>query len=183
MTGGSVQRLVPSHPVDVRVATAADVGTLQRAIYAAWKWREEWDEQAYAAHAAQDLPDSYVDDFGSSVGDEGVIATVADRGGERVLGAAWYRFFTHEAHRSGFVAEGVPEMVISVEEPARGRGVGRLLMERLTALASCRGIDRLSLHVSRENTRARKMYEACEFEETELGGGLGAVMVLRLAGA
>lgn len=177
-----MQPYVQSHPVDVRVATAADLGTLQRAIYAAWKWREEWDERAYAAHAAQSLPDSYVDDFGNVAGDAGVIAAAADRGGEQVLGAAWYRFFSHEAHRSGFVAEDVPEMVISVEGPARGRGVGRLLMEGLTGLASSRGITRLSLHVSRENTRARRMYSSFGFEETELGDRRGAVMVLRLAG-
>lgn len=180
MAGGSAQSHLLTHPVDVRVATAADVGTLRRGIYAAWKWREEWQEQAYAAHAAQNLPDSYVDDFGSSTGDTGVIATVADRGGEQVLGAAWYRFFSHEVHRSGFVAEDVPELVIAVEEPARGHGVGRLLMERLTALAASQGVDRLSLHVSDENRRARRMYEACGFEEVGLDEGRGLVMVRRL---
>ncbi|MGP5289844.1 GNAT family N-acetyltransferase [Brachybacterium tyrofermentans] len=182
MTGGSVQPCVQSHPVEVRVATAADLGTLQRAIYAAWTWREEWHERAYVAHAAQSLPDSYVDDFGKVAGDAGVIAAAADRGGEQVLGAAWYRFFSHESHRSGFVAEDVPELVISVEESARGRGVGRLLMEALTELASSRGITRLSLHVNRENTRARRMYSSFGFEETELGDRRGVVMVMRLAG-
>lgn len=176
-----MQPSVPTHPVAVRVATAADRGTLQRAIYAAWKWREEWDEQAYAVHAAQNLPDSYIDDFGNSASDAGVIATVTDRAGQQVLGAAWYRFFSQEMHRSGFVVEDVPEMVIAVEESARGHGIGRLLMEHLTALASTRGIDRLSLHVSNENTRARRMYERCGFEEAKVGDGRGAVMVLRLS--
>ncbi|GAA1490918.1 GNAT family N-acetyltransferase [Brachybacterium sacelli] len=156
----------------LREATADDIGVLQRAIHAAWRWRETWDEAAFAQHLTTGRADSYLDGFGRRPGDAGVVAVDG-----APLGAAWYRFFSATDHRAGFVDEDVPELVVAVEERARGRGVGRSLVEGLLDLARERGVERVSLHVSRENERARHVYGALGFEETTLGDARGAVLV------
>lgn len=161
----------------LREMRADDIAVLERAIHAAWRWRERWDEAAFARHAAAGGADSYIDDFGRYQGDAGLVAVDVGSGPAAVLGAAWYRFFSVADHRAGFVGEDVPELVVAVEEDARGRGVGRQLMEGLLAVAHERGVERVSLHVSRENERARRMYDALGFEETGLGDARGAVLV------
>lgn len=162
-------------PLALVDARADDIGVLERAIHAAWRWREAWDEDAFTRHLATRGPDSYLDDFGRRAGDIGVIAR--DSGSGRVLGAAWCRYFSLTDHRAGFVAEDVPELVVAVEQEARGRGVGRALMEALLDRACVRGIDRVSLHVSRENDRARGLYEALGFSDSGCGDEQGAVLV------
>ncbi|APX32974.1 hypothetical protein BH708_09905 [Brachybacterium sp. P6-10-X1] len=156
-------------------ATADDIGVLERAIHAAWRWREAWDEDSFTRHRATCGADSYIDDFGRRAGDIGVIAR--DSGTGRAIGAAWCRFFTVVDHRAGFLAEDVPELVVAVEQEARGRGVGRALMEALLHRAREYGVDRVSLHVSRENDRARRLYEALGFSDSGCGDEQGAVLV------
>lgn len=169
--------------IELREASAHDDALLRRAIFTAWTWRDPWDEVAFRAQAAARAPDSYVDDFGRRPGDAGLVALELGPSGERFVGAAWYRYFTGAEHRAGFVAPDVPELVVAVESGARGRGTGRWLVERLVDTARRRGVDRLSLHVSSKNERARRLYEALGFQATEHGDEHGAVMLLRTAAA
>ncbi|RCS76728.1 GNAT family N-acetyltransferase [Brachybacterium alimentarium] len=187
-TGPMTRNATGSSPrgeaAELRTATSDDGELLRRAVFAAWRWRSPWDEDAYTAYAAAGEPDSYVDGFGSRPTDAGVIAVVGDGvRTESFLGAAWYRCFTEEAHRAAYVAEDVPEVVIAVEESTRGTGVGRLLLSRLIEVARQSGVKRLSLHVNRENIRAQRLYEQFGFAEVPLGDSRGAVMVLRVEDA
>ncbi len=57
-------------------------------------------------------------------------------------------------------------LTIAVRPAARGRGVGRRLMTRLTERLADRGVARLHLEVAADNAAARALYAACDFVET-----------------
>ncbi len=102
----------------------------------------------------------YLDGWGRP-GDAGVIAVSEDG---QPLGAAWYRLFPAEAPGWGFVAADVPELSIGVTAAARGRGVGRELLDALLKLAREQGYRALSLSVDRQNP-ARRLYERVGFRD------------------
>jgi GNAT superfamily N-acetyltransferase len=80
--------------------------------------------------------------------DRGVVAV--DQAG-RAIGAAWYRLFAADARAHGFVATGVPELIIGVRPLWRAQGVGRALMRGLTDAARAAGFARLTLSVEHGN--------------------------------
>lgn len=143
----------------IRYATSADQEAICRAIFAAWRWRHSWDDQSYLEHRARGGADSYVDGFDQQPGDTGFLAVE----GRRVVGAAWYRLFTTEKHREGFVAEDMPELVIAVDQAMRGQGIGRALINRLIAEADAAGLRGMSLHVSADNIAAQSLYKSLGF--------------------
>lgn len=102
----------------------------------------------------------YLDGWGRP-GDAGVVAVDAD--GQR-LGAAWYRLFPADDAAYGFVAPDVPELSIGVAAGARGKGVGRALLETLLATARAQGYRAISLSVDRQNP-ALRLYERVGFRD------------------
>lgn len=80
--------------------------------------------------------------------DRGVVALDRDR---RPVGAAWYRLFAADAPAHGFVAAGVPELIIGVRPLWRAQGVGRALIQALTDAARTEGFARLTLSVEHGN--------------------------------
>lgn len=165
----------------VRRATEADKEALRRAIYQAWRWRDPWSETAFRQYLALSRPDSYVDDFGRRRGDVGFVAEQVEDHCQPV-GAAWYRLFTDEDHRKGYVAADIPELVVAVSAEARGRGLGRALTNRLIQHAATMGTSGLSLHVSHDNVRAQRMYRSLDFIVVEDRGSRGLVMLKTLQG-
>jgi GNAT superfamily N-acetyltransferase len=97
----------------------------------------------------------------------------------RPIGAAWW----HVRERSLVVTpEGapVPEIVVAVVPAARGRGVGRRLLDALAARAAERGHDRLALNVHIRNPAAH-LYSRAGFVVAGKGRGpLGVAMVREL---
>ncbi|MBV5305383.1 MAG: GNAT family N-acetyltransferase [Desulfobulbaceae bacterium] len=68
-------------------------------------------------------------------------------------------------------AEGGPALLVEdvvVREPWRGRGVGRLLMEAISAWAKDKKVDRLQLLADRNNTAALEFYRCLGWQGTEL---------------
>jgi GNAT superfamily N-acetyltransferase len=59
----------------------------------------------------------------------------------------------------GFVAAGVPELIIGVRPLWRAQGVGRALLRALTDDARAGGYARLALSVERDNF-ARELYRS-----------------------
>ena len=84
--------------------------------------------------------------------DRGVVA-VGDNG--MPVGAAWYRLFGADRPAHGFVAAGVPELIIGVRPMWRAQGVGRALLRELTAAARAEGFARLALSVEHGNFALR----------------------------
>ena len=95
------------------------------------------------------------------------------------VGAAWW----HPRDRSLVVAPDgapVPEVVVAVAPVARGRGVGRCLLDALAARAAEFGYDRLALNVHIRNPAAR-LFSRVGFVVAGKGRGpLGVAMVREL---
>ena len=157
--------------IRIRSATTDDTPFLGQMLAVAAYWRPgsspaPIDEILVDPHLAH-----YVVGWGRE-GDLGVIAE-EDR---TPLGAAWCRRFDAAEPGYGFVAADVPELSIGVVEGARGRGIGRQLLEHLVAQARDRGTGRLSLSVELDNP-ARRLYERVGFVEVDRAGGAATMVI------
>ena len=99
--------------------------------------------------------------------DRGVVALDGDG---RPVGAAWYRLFAADAAAHGFVAVGVPELIIGVRPLWRAQGVGRVLMQSLAETARAAGFARLALSVEHGNF-AESLYRSEGFVVVGTGSG------------
>ena len=155
--------------VTYRSAAPGDAELLTRMLWIAFNWRDETVSEDHwpDPHAKA----KYVDGFGRH-GDAGVVAELADEG----VGAAWYRLLPADDAGYGFVADDVPELTLGVSPQARGRGIGKALMEHLLEMASADGFAALSLSVEPDNA-ATRLYLALGFEHVGASGG--SVTLLR----
>jgi GNAT superfamily N-acetyltransferase len=116
----------------------------------------------------------FLDGWGRT-GDVGVVAIDE---AERPLGAAWARVLVDEPLLHDDTGAPVAELAIAVEAHARGRGVGRALLDALAEAARDAGHHELSLNVSSRNA-AHRLYLRCGFEVVG-EGAQGLVMRRRL---
>jgi GNAT superfamily N-acetyltransferase len=96
------------------------------------------------------------------------------------VGAAWSRLFTASEPGYGFVAADIPELGVAVLEPARGRGVGSSLIERLITQAGLDGFGAISLSVDPSNP-ALRLYERLGFRRVDADDGGSWTMLLPLS--
>ncbi len=97
----------------------------------------------------------------------------------RPVGAAWWHFREPWLLVTPDGAP-VPELVVAVAPADRGRGVGRRLLDALTARAAEHGYDQLALNVHLHNPAAR-LYSRAGFVVAGKGRGpLGVAMVVPL---
>ncbi|MET0976883.1 MAG: GNAT family N-acetyltransferase [Leifsonia sp.] len=83
--------------------------------------------------------------------DAGVVA-VDDDG--QAIGACWFRLFPTDAPGYGFVAVGVPELILGVSPIWRAQGAGRALLREAMRIAGQSGHARLALSVEHGNHAA-----------------------------
>jgi GNAT superfamily N-acetyltransferase len=86
------------------------------------------------------------------------------------VGAAWYRLFGADRPSMGFVAAGVPELIIGVRPLWRAQGVGRALLRALADDARSGGYARLALSVEHDNY-ARDLYRSEGFAVVATSAG------------
>jgi ribosomal protein S18 acetylase RimI-like enzyme len=108
-----------------------------------------------AAAKAVPIVASYLKDW-PRPGDFGLIA---EQDGVP-LGAVCARQFSPSDEKFPF-GDGTPELSIGVSEPARGKGIGEMLLRALIAEAAARGLG-LGLSVRHTNP-ARRLYERLGF--------------------
>jgi GNAT superfamily N-acetyltransferase len=148
-----------SRMVEIRDLRAAETAFLGDMLYAALDWNpKRWLPPKWILLRLPQLRIFYRD-----WGRDGDTALVAEED-RRLLGLAWYRFFTEEVHGEGFVDERTPELAVAVVDGERGRGLGTSLMERIHARAREQGVKRISLSVDHGNP-ARRLYERLGYVE------------------
>jgi ribosomal protein S18 acetylase RimI-like enzyme len=158
--------------VQLRPAVASDGDFLVQVLQLAADWRPGSPERPVGEVLTVPVFAHYVVGW-PRPGDLGVVAEDDDG---TPLGATWCRALPADDPGFGFVAPDVPELTIGVVPEARGRGIGRRLLERLIAEASDRGIPRLSLSVELDNP-AMALYERVGFVTVSRDDG-AATMVL-----
>jgi GNAT superfamily N-acetyltransferase len=124
---------------------------------------------------AREMP--HVRRFLDGWGRPGDVGVVALDDTHRPLGAAWARVMDKPLLRDDKDAA-VAELAIAVEPHARGRGVGRTLLDALAEAAGTAGHRELSLSVSPRNP-AHRLYVRCGYEPVGEGAH-GLVMRRRL---
>ncbi|WP_053384877.1 GNAT family N-acetyltransferase [Leucobacter celer] len=107
--------------------------------------------------------------------DRGDFGVVAQQRGEPV-GVAWALYLPADAPGYGWIDPVTPEFCVWVDEPWRGRGIGRLLTRQLLAAARARLIPRLSLSVDRRNMRAKMLYMDLGFVPVPGGETYGVLL-------
>ncbi len=134
-----------------------------------------WCGERFTRHDVVARPEfSHYTHIDPARGDFGIVAESDDA----TVGVCWAQFLPADEPGFGFVAETTPEVSAWVSPAARGRGVGRRLMESLIVTARESGLERLSLSVEDGNV-ARRLYESLGFSPVA-GREDEGVMLLRL---
>lgn len=149
----------------IRPAIPADGGFLADMVVEAANWRAG-DTRPRPTVLADPVYRGYIAGW-QRPADRGVVAVDGDG---RPIGAAWYRLFAADAPTHGFVAVGVPELIIGVRPLWRAQGVGRALMRSLTDAARSAGFARIALSVERGNF-AYTLYRSEGFTVVETARG------------
>jgi len=97
----------------------------------------------------------YVAGFGLEKLDHALVAEVE----KDIVGAVWVR----DMRDYGHVADGVPSFAISVDEPYRGKGIGKALMQAMLSRLRGLGGEKASLAVQKANY-AVNLYKSVGFE-------------------
>jgi ribosomal protein S18 acetylase RimI-like enzyme len=150
----------------LRPAAAADQPFLERMLHATANWDPTPPFRSLADVLGDPASAAYLDGWGRP-GDAGV---VAEDGGGRPIGAAWYRLFPASEPGHGYVDAATPEMAIAVDAEHRGRGIGAALMDALAGRALAAGLCALSLSVALANSRAIALYERHGFRRVAVEG-------------
>jgi len=149
--------------VEVRPARAEDRPALVRLMGALLDFETEIeDNRADASAAGKHF--SWVE---GQIETHGGVMLAAETGG-RVVGFICYTFeedpgaFVRPEHRRHAMI-----WDISVDEDARGQGIGRALMEAAEMHAKAAGIGEIRLYVLEGNVRARRIYEEAGYHNYE----------------
>jgi GNAT superfamily N-acetyltransferase len=155
----------------IRELADGEVGFLREMLLAALAWRPGVELPPAEWVLAHPQVAVFHEDWGRA-GDTAVVAEEENG----LAGAAWYRFFTTEAHGEGFVDEETPELAVAVVDGHRGQGIGRQLLQALADRARADGLARISLSVDAENP-AKRLYARLGYVDYEPDDGLGRMVL------
>ena len=149
--------------MNYRPYTKEDDHFLREMLYEAVFWsRNESDRPSLEEGLSYDYTKHILVDFGKRNGD---LAIIAENDAIRV-GAAFIRYWDDPEAIRGYVSSQVPVLVIGVHSAYRRQGVGSVMLEELKELALVKGIDTISLCVTKSNI-AYDLYRQQDFEVVE----------------
>ncbi len=154
--------------VTTRPLTVDDGELLRTATLANVNWT---GEQRLTSRDVDETPElRHYCEFRPERGDLGLVAEVQGR----VVGVVWVLFLDSDDPGYGFVADGVPELSLSVWSGHRGRGIGGGLLRRALEEARRRGLTRVSLSVEAGNPSVH-LYRSVGFSPVPAADGTMAV--------
>lgn len=133
----------------LRAAVGSDSRFLTDMVVEAANWNPSASRQRVSVLADPDYT-RYVTGW-QRPSDAGVVAVDSDG---VPVGACWFRLFPTNAPGHGFVAVGVPELILGVSPIWRAQGAGRALLREVVSIARTAGHARLTLSVERGNHAA-----------------------------
>lgn len=139
-----------------RLATPVDGHFLRLMVYEAaapFKERPDPNELLESPRVR-----AFIEGWGRA-GDHGVVA----ESNFEPVGAAWFRVLAEDDAEGGFVGGETPELLIAVEGPHRGRGVGGLLLTALAEKAREERYGSIGLSVQRANLPAVSLFRRMGF--------------------
>ncbi len=150
----------------LRVGKSDDLLFLKEMLYEAVFWDRQENRPSLEELFANPEIAKILQNWNEREGDFSLIAVDEF---DKLLGAAWYRFWTSSNHSYGFVDEDTPELGIAVKLEVRRMGIGKTLMNAVMKHAGEIGIKRMSLSVD-PNNHARKIYEKLGFRKIGVVG-------------
>ena len=132
---------------------SSDLAFLSEMLYEAVYWRRRSDTPSLQDALANPELRKDIDHMGSRNGDIALLACV----NEVPAGAVWIRYWKVEDGIRGYISDEIPILAIAVKEPFRHQGIGAVLLDGMINAARDRGMDRISLCVSKDNV-AQKLY-------------------------
>jgi GNAT superfamily N-acetyltransferase len=144
----------------LRESQHSDSTGLRDRLYQAVFWRASANRPSLEEGVVYPEVKKSLADWGKRDGDAGVVAAM----NSIPVGAAWYRYWTDEDFINGYIDEMTPVLVIGVHRDYRRQGIGGKMIDWLVDCASKRGIQRISLSVSKDN-QALKLYRQQGFLE------------------
>lgn len=97
----------------------------------------------------------YIDHFGTSKNDLGLVAEVDDK----IVGAVWVRIMNDYGH----IDNETPSLAISLYKTYRGYGIGTAMMKEMLTLLKSKGYKQVSLSVQKANY-ATRLYQKVGFK-------------------
>jgi RimJ/RimL family protein N-acetyltransferase len=149
--------------IEIRPVVAEDYDFLREMLYEA-AWMEKTGETRSCIEKTAMLR-QYVIDWGRQ-DDVGFIACDKETGDR--YGAAWSRIYDKPDCLAGFPGP-LPELAMATVPQARGKGIGKTLLQRLIADAKQK-YDAICLNVREENRAAITLYEKMGFQKIEGSG-------------
>lgn len=143
---------------ELRTATGDDARLLSDMIVAAANWQGSKARERISV-LEDPLHRRYLAGW-KRPGDAGLVAL---DGQKSPIGACWFRLFPSDDHGFGFIAVGVPELILGVQPIWRAQGLGRALLLGVIAQARAKGHARLSLSVETGN-HAVQLYRSEGFQ-------------------
>jgi len=142
-----------------RLYRVEDYQFLREMLYEAVFWSRTVDKPSLEEGLSYDYTKHILKNFGKRTGD---IAVVAESDSVKA-GAAFVRYWNSEVNTRGYISDDIPVLVIAVDEKFRNKGVGSLLMEAIKEAVVEKGINEISLCVTKSN-HAYKLYQNQGFE-------------------
>lgn len=148
--------------VTVRPARANDVPALGRLGALLVATHHDFDDRRFIAPTAR-TAEGYGAYLGSQVGEADVIVLVAERDGA-VVGYAYAGLEGHDYMALRGPAGALYDLV--VDPAARGRGVGRMLLDAVITALEARGVPRVVLMTAEQNAAAQRLFARAGFRRT-----------------
>jgi len=149
----------------IRLADSQDMPFLWEMLYEAAFWKVDGERPPMAEVFTRPELAKLLQGWGR----KGDTAIIAELNNKKLIGAAWYRFWTEDNCSYGFVDADIPEIGIGVLYDYRGKGIGTRLLKELLQKAGTDGIIKLSLSVDPENY-ALKLYKQFGFQPVGING-------------